>query len=102
MTRPRIIIAGCSRRLRSHDASENSERHQPLIEKPLPQTSRFFPGRRGDYRLGWQCAGIPDRLRDHRDLLILGPVCGYSDTWQLTINTGTSIITLLIYNDYYV
>lgn len=68
MTRPRIIIAGCSRRLRSHDASENSERHQPLIEKPLPQTSRFFPGRRGDYRLGWQCAGIPDRLRDHRDL----------------------------------
>src|SRR5271157_6604879 len=42
MTRPRIIIAGCSRRLRSHEASENSERHQPLIEKPLPQTSRFF------------------------------------------------------------
>ena len=69
MTRPRIIIAGCSRRLRSHEASENSERHQPLIEKPLPQTSRFFPGRRGDYRLGWQCAGIPDRLRDHRDLV---------------------------------
>jgi len=67
-----------------------------LIEKPLPQTSRFFPGRRGDYRLGWQCAGIPDRLRDHRDLLILGPVCGYSDTWQLTINTGTSIITFLM------
>jgi low affinity Fe/Cu permease len=28
--------------------------------------------------------------------LILGPVCGYSDTWQLTINTGTSIITFLM------
>jgi len=67
-----------------------------LIEKPLPQTSRFFPGRRGDYRLGWQCAGIPDRLRDHHDLLILGPVCGYSDTWQLTINMGTLIITFLM------
>jgi low affinity Fe/Cu permease len=28
--------------------------------------------------------------------LILGPVCGYSDTWQLTINTGTSIVTFLM------
>ena len=28
--------------------------------------------------------------------LILGPVCGYSDTWQLTINMGTLIITFLM------
>ena len=26
----------------------------------------------------------------------LGPVFGYSDTWQLTINTGTTIITFLM------
>jgi low affinity Fe/Cu permease len=26
----------------------------------------------------------------------LGPVFGYSDTWQLVINTGTTIITFLI------
>jgi low affinity Fe/Cu permease len=27
---------------------------------------------------------------------ILGPVFDYSDTWQLTINTGTTIITFLM------
>jgi low affinity Fe/Cu permease len=28
--------------------------------------------------------------------LITGPIFGYSDTWQLIINTGTTIITFLI------
>ena len=28
--------------------------------------------------------------------LITGPVFNYSDTWQLIINTGTTIITFLI------
>jgi low affinity Fe/Cu permease len=28
--------------------------------------------------------------------LITGPVFGYSDTWQLVINTGTTIITFLM------
>ena len=28
--------------------------------------------------------------------LAVGPLCGYSDTWQLTVNTGTSIITFLM------
>jgi low affinity Fe/Cu permease len=27
---------------------------------------------------------------------VLGPVFGFSDTWQLTINTGTTIITFLM------
>jgi low affinity Fe/Cu permease len=27
---------------------------------------------------------------------ILGPVFGYSDTWQLVINTGTTIVTFLM------
>jgi len=27
---------------------------------------------------------------------IAGPIFGYSDTWQLTINTGTTIITFLV------
>ena len=27
---------------------------------------------------------------------MLGPVFHYSDTWQLTINTGTTIVTFLI------
>src|SRR5262245_19590607 len=26
----------------------------------------------------------------------LGPLCGFSDTWQLVINTGTTIITFLM------
>jgi len=28
--------------------------------------------------------------------LVMGPVCGYSDTWQLTVNTGTSVVTFLM------
>jgi len=27
---------------------------------------------------------------------ILGPICHYSDTWQLVINTGTTIVTFLM------
>jgi low affinity Fe/Cu permease len=27
---------------------------------------------------------------------LLGPIFGYSDTWQLVINTGTTIVTFLI------
>jgi low affinity Fe/Cu permease len=27
---------------------------------------------------------------------ILGPIFGYSDTWQLVINTGTTIVTFLM------
>jgi low affinity Fe/Cu permease len=27
---------------------------------------------------------------------VLGPVFGYSDTWQLVINTGTTIVTVLM------
>jgi low affinity Fe/Cu permease len=27
---------------------------------------------------------------------ILGPYCNYSDTWQLVINTGTTIVTFLM------
>jgi len=28
--------------------------------------------------------------------LVTGPVFGYSDTWQLVINTGTTVITFLM------
>ena len=28
--------------------------------------------------------------------LALGPMYGYSDTWQLVVNTGTSVITFLM------
>jgi low affinity Fe/Cu permease len=27
---------------------------------------------------------------------ILGPICGFSDTWQLVINTATTIVTFLM------
>src|ERR1700722_14000654 len=28
--------------------------------------------------------------------LLSGPIYGYSDTWQLVVNTGTSVITFLM------
>src|SRR5215208_6226651 len=27
---------------------------------------------------------------------VMGPICGFSDTWQLVINTGTTIVTFLM------
>jgi len=27
---------------------------------------------------------------------LVGPACGFSDTWQLVINTGTTIVTFLV------
>lgn len=96
MTRPRIIIAGCSRRLRSHEASENSERHQPLIEKSFPQTSRFSLAAEAITDWAGSAQAFQIAFGTIVIWLILGPVCGYSDKWQLTINTGTSIITFLM------
>ena len=36
------------------------------------------------------------RRRNDPRLLITGPIFGYSDTWQLIINTGTTVITFLM------
>ena len=41
-------------------------------------------------------AGVSSRRGDDPDLGRLGPVFGYSDTWQLVINTGTTIVTFLM------
>ena len=38
------------------------------------------------------CAGAGD----HRGLGLTGPLFGFSDTWQLVINTGTTIVTFLM------
>ncbi len=51
-----------------------------------------------------QCAASSSsaRLHVHRGVLVIllwaasGPAFGYSDTWQLIINTGTTIITFLM------
>ena len=42
-------------------------------------------------------SGIPDRARGgHLVWAISGPLFGFSDTWQLVINTSTTIITFLM------
>ena len=50
--------------------------------------------------IGVACHRAPDcvlsRRGDDRDLGITGPLFGYTDTWQLVINTGTTIITFLM------
>jgi low affinity Fe/Cu permease len=33
---------------------------------------------------------------DHPRGIVSGPVFGFSDTWQLAINTGTTIVTFLM------
>ena len=48
---------------------------------------------REDYR---QIGDIHDRCFGRRGMGGYGPVFGFSDTWQLFINTGTTIITFLM------
>jgi low affinity Fe/Cu permease len=33
---------------------------------------------------------------EHRRMGVTGPLFGWSDTWQLVINTGTTIVTFLM------
>ena len=40
--------------------------------------------------------GIHRRARDHRSVGLIGPLFHYSDTWQLVINTGTTIVTFVM------
>ena len=47
-------------------------------------------------RNGPAVRGHSRRGRRHRHLGLLGPVYHFSDTWQLVINTGTTIITFLM------
>ena len=46
-----------------------------------------------DGQHGGLCAGVPG---DSRRGSSTGPIFGYSDTWQLVINTGTTIVTFLM------
>jgi low affinity Fe/Cu permease len=45
---------------------------------------------REDYR---QTGDIHDRCFSCGGMGVTGPLFGFSDTWQLVINTGTTIIT---------
>jgi len=67
-----------------------------LIEKPLTQTNRFSLAAEAITVWSGSARAFQTAFGIIVIWLILGPVCGYSDTWQLTINTGTSIITFLM------
>ena len=67
-----------------------------MIEKPLTQTNRFSLAAEAITVWAGSARAFQAAFGTIVIWLILGPVCGYSDTWQLTINTGTSIITFLM------
>ncbi|MDB5348786.1 MAG: Low affinity iron permease [Planctomycetota bacterium] len=66
------------------------------LETPSTQKPRTFWT--SETFTAW--AGSPFALYGAAALVVawlaVGPLCGYSDTWQLTINTGTSVITFLM------
>ena len=50
-----------------------------------------------DYRVDGRIVSLRCRPRHHpRVWGVTGPIFGYSDTWQLVFNTGTTIITFLL------
>ena len=59
--------------------------------EPLLRTYRQ-PGRRG----GWPALGVVIAFLIVFVWGLSGPVFGWSDTWQLVINTGTTIVTFLM------
>jgi low affinity Fe/Cu permease len=75
---------------------QKTERHQPLTEKSPTNASRFSQA--AEAITAWSGSARAFQLAVLVIVIwmILGPVCGYSDTWQLTINTGTSIVTFLM------
>ncbi len=42
------------------------------------------------------CGRGDDGLRHHPHLAVSGPIFGFSDTWQLIINTATTVLTFLM------
>jgi low affinity Fe/Cu permease len=82
--------------------------HEPVGSAPAPSGrdgSRIGPARRRSVfnRFAERAAHASGRPRTFVGALVvvvvwaaLGPVFHYSDTWQLVINTGTTIITFLM------
>jgi low affinity Fe/Cu permease len=72
---------------------KSSDVAKPDVPKPAPRFTRFAKwisratGRPGAFTLGLGVIVVWG---------ITGPIFGYSDTWQLVINTGTTIVTFLM------
>jgi low affinity Fe/Cu permease len=67
-------------------APERSRRHHPDVRRCR---QRDLAGRRRGF-------GVHVGGRNHNRRGITGPLFQYSDTWQLVINTGTSVVTFLM------
>ena len=67
----------------------------PLVQR-LPAHIRNIVGERDRLQAPRECASkwLPGRATRAR--AITGPLFQYSDTWQLVINTGTTIVTFLM------
>src|SRR6185312_15130421 len=86
----------CERRPRRSRRGSAATRHRQ--EHPMSR-SRYDGFRRFAHSVAL-AVGAPSAFVVAIGLVALwavtGPVFGYSDTWQLTINTGTTIITFLM------
>ncbi len=63
---------------------------------PLYKKSRFQKIARSTARAAGHPASFVIALTATAVWALTGPVTGYSDTWQLTINTATTILTFLM------
>ncbi len=70
--------------------------HQTVLKSPMPNPSRYsrfakaashFCGRPRVFSLAVAVIAV---------WIVTGPIFHFSDTWQLVINTGTTIITFLM------
>ena len=63
------------------------DRSPRIVVHAIRQEHRARSGTAGD---------VLCRRRDHLLWAVSGPLFGFSDTWQLVINTGTTIVTFLM------
>jgi low affinity Fe/Cu permease len=73
---------------------EMSKKLKPRVTHPAQERFRYFARRASDY-LGSPWAFLSACL-----IVLMwaveGPTFGFSDTWQMVINTGTTIVTFLM------
>jgi low affinity Fe/Cu permease len=68
------------------NTEQNSPRRHPLFERVANAVTRVT-GSTGAFMIAFLIVIV---------WLITGPIFNYSDTWQLVINTGTTVVTFLM------
>jgi low affinity Fe/Cu permease len=88
-----------NRQAASQKANEQQMNDAPKFSLPVPESQNTFSFHKLAANVAYMM-GTPWGFFSSLGIIVLwlclGPVFGFSDTWQLLINTGTTIVTFLM------